>query len=157
MVLRRYLIDSIPEGIVASRIDHLEKCVVSVEPEMVAVKEGIDYYIEVVEAIDDTTEDVRYEAIPADVYYGLKEDSLGTLSAARYHIEEEEGSYRIDVYNEGNDGISILEIEFDDYKDFYLFAPPPWAVKDITFDKDYSDVALACRHAGSDWAPGWAL
>jgi adenylate cyclase len=66
------------------------------------------------------------------------------LTKVRYDVPWKKHTIEIDVYRGRHDGLAVAEVEFDDQKSCANFEAPDWLGRDVTGNRKYSNVALAC-------------
>lgn len=83
--------------------------------------------------------------VPSDVFDQLWLLTEGQrIEKLRYAIPVGDVTATVDVYVDRNDGLSVVEVEFDSEAAATAFRPPPWFGPDVTGDSRYSNRRLAC-------------
>ena len=65
------------------------------------------------------------------------------LHKTRYRVKENDLLYEIDFFHEEYEGFAYMEIEFEDAERARNYPDPVWAIKDVTYDKRYTNASLA--------------
>lgn len=65
----------------------------------------------------------------------------------RHLLEASEGTFEIDVYEEGLSGLIVAEIEFNSEAGATAFDPPAWIGTEVTDDEGFSNQQLALEGA----------
>ena len=65
------------------------------------------------------------------------------LYKTRYMVKEEDLLYEIDFFHEEYEGLAYMEIEFQDKEKARNYPDPAWAIRDVTYDKRFSNASLA--------------
>jgi adenylate cyclase len=65
----------------------------------------------------------------------------------RYRIPCEDGNHviELDIYTEHLAGLKIAEVEFESEDEAAAFRPPPWFGREVTYNSEYKNRALAER------------
>lgn len=67
------------------------------------------------------------------------------LCKTRYEVPWKNLKIEIDVYHGRNHGLVVAEVEFPNHASCRKFKPPRWFGREITGQKRYSNVRLACE------------
>lgn len=65
------------------------------------------------------------------------------VSKTRYEVPFGERVIEVDVYEGGNKGLTVAEVEFSDEKECLHFQPPDWLGEDVSGDEPYKNRNLA--------------
>jgi adenylate cyclase len=65
------------------------------------------------------------------------------LRKTRYEVPWKSWTIEIDIYEDGNRGLIVAEVEFPNQASRRRFKPPAWFGREITGEKRYSNVRLA--------------
>lgn len=133
-------------------IQYIQGYLVGSEHASVRVRiEGKRAFLNVKSAtIDITRQEFEY-AIPLDE----AEEMLDTLcekpliSKTRYHLNNDNHTWEIDVFQGDNQGLIVAEIELKDKDESFL--KPRWLGEEVSADKRYYNVCLV-KHPFKDWS-----
>lgn len=67
------------------------------------------------------------------------------LGKVRYEVRWKNVTIEIDVYRGRNQGLVVAEVEFPSQSSCRNFKPPRWFGREVTGEKRYSNVRLACE------------
>ena len=67
------------------------------------------------------------------------------LRKVRYEVRWKNVTIEIDVYRGINQGLMVAEVEFPSQASCRKFKPPRWLGREVTGEKRYSNVRLACE------------
>ena len=73
----------------------------------------------------------------------LKKCEGKIIHKTRYIVHEGDLKLEIDLFEKDYEGLSYLEIEFDDPERARNYPDPCYAIKDVTYDKRYTNASLA--------------
>lgn len=88
----------------------------------------------------------EYETeLPSKSYALLLKKHEGTIiEKTRYVVRRPDGlTEEIDIFHGALQGLAYLEIEFDTEEQALAFPSPVWVTKEVTYEKQYSNGALA--------------
>lgn len=99
--------------------------------------------------IDITRQEFEYE-IPFDeateILETLCEKPL--IEKTRFHVNDEDHLWEIDVFSGDNNGLIVAEIELNNKEE--MFAKPDWLGEEVSDDVRYYNVNLV-KHPFKDW------
>ena len=96
-----------------------------------------------------TRPEFEYQIPISDAEELLKEfSSENQIVKTRFFLEYQENKWIVDVFEGGNSGLIIAEIELE--SEMSDFALPPWIGKDVTTDFRYTNSNLA-EHPFAEW------
>lgn len=67
------------------------------------------------------------------------------LRKVRYEVRWKNVTIEIDIYRGTNQGLMVAEVEFPSLSSCRKFKPPRWFGREVTGEKRYSNVRLACE------------
>ena len=67
------------------------------------------------------------------------------LRKTRYEVPWKNLTIEIDIYHGRNHGLMVAEVEFPSQASCERFKPPAWFGREVTGEKRYSNVRLACE------------
>ncbi len=67
------------------------------------------------------------------------------LRKVRYQIPWNDVLVEIDIYRGKNNGLIVAEVEFPNRAACRKFRPPDWFGREVTGEKRYSNIQLACE------------
>jgi CYTH domain-containing protein len=145
-----------PENYKAFEKKEIEQGYLCTEP-VVRIRKSNDRYILTYKAkvLENHCEDIRIcNELEAELtksgYLHLKEKIDGEIiKKTRYLIPLSDGhTAELDIFHEGLEGLSIVEVEFASEKEARSFVPPDWFGEDVSGDKRYTNQWLAFHR---DW------
>ena len=87
--------------------------------------------------------------LTAEQYRFLSGKTEGhVIDKTRYSVYEPDHKYEIDIFHGELEGLIYLEIEFDSEEEAEEYPSPKWAGRDVSYDKAYSNAALAKNGLG---------
>ena len=148
---RKFLIDSIPDGILNEKKAEIEQCYLDFgdgdEPERrirrLEDDEGVVYFYTEKGKGDLCREEEEYE-ISEYSYIRLRETAVSQMiSKTRYYLPLGELVVEVDVYGGIHAGLIVAEVEFPDLKSAESFCPPNWFGREVTSLPEYRNKNLA--------------
>ena len=147
---RKWLIDStkIPYDLNIYEHWDIEQAYISFKPTIRIRKIGnIDKYILTIKgsSSDNGLSRDEYEIYISEKEYNdlLNKTEGLILSKTRYRVPVGDLLMEIDFFHRDYEGLSYMEIEFENTEEANKFETPDWVIKELTYDKRFTNAKLA--------------